>query len=371
MMMVTRRAMARAVALIHLLVARTGCGSASAEGGAPTASVGGGNGTTAVATTESWPSVDELRGAASPKEMLKQLRTASGQSGKPEPLTNISGGFVIVTVQRTGSTWLVEELDKHPCIMSSKEIFLNNNKVENIGPNMTAEYIAKKYSGFKWSAGARREAMDRLYSGGEIDHANSTASFRNHARHCRTGGKTVCGFKWMLSQHFGDDWRDWFRDFCARHGIALVFLTRRNVLRVRVSQFAKDKLHESIHAAAQTQYDFETGPTLLRELDKIENRYKDMARMANEAEAAGLQTMHLTYEDVVANTSETLDAVATFALKRTWCQHDVKHHWYLKAMGASQGQKVHGNPLRTYIRNWADIEATLTGTPYEPFLREE
>ena len=48
-MMVTRRAMARAVALIHLLVARTGCGSARAEGGAPTASVGGGNGTTAVA----------------------------------------------------------------------------------------------------------------------------------------------------------------------------------------------------------------------------------------------------------------------------------------------------------------------------------
>ena len=33
-------------------------------------------------------------------------------------------GFITMTVQRTGSTWLSDELDAHPCITSGKEIFL-------------------------------------------------------------------------------------------------------------------------------------------------------------------------------------------------------------------------------------------------------
>ena len=33
--------------------------------------------------------------------------------------------FVIVAVQRTGSTWLVRELDRHPCLRVGAELFLD------------------------------------------------------------------------------------------------------------------------------------------------------------------------------------------------------------------------------------------------------
>ena len=40
-------------------------------------------------------------------------------------------GFITMTVQRTGSTWLSDELDAHPCITSGKEIFLNEKTGES------------------------------------------------------------------------------------------------------------------------------------------------------------------------------------------------------------------------------------------------
>ena len=304
-------------------------------------------------------------------KMLASIRAAGGLAPREANASAMRGGFVIVTVQRTGSTWLVEEIQGHPCLAAGKEIFLNQNKPQNVKPNTSAATIANKYSGFVWSTARRQAALNAFYDGAPLDDdANVTYPFRHFAKHCRSSGAPTCGFKWMLSQHFQDDWPAWFRAFCRDRGVSLIFLTRENLLRVRVSSYAKDNAHQSIHVpgAEQSQLVLETGDALLHSLGKLEGQYAFLADAAADARAAGVPTLALRYEDLVANTSAPLDAVATYVLKRSWCTGDVRHHWFAKAKERERGGQIHADPLRSYIRNWDDVERTLAGTRFEKYL---
>ncbi|KAH8063751.1 sulfotransferase [Aureococcus anophagefferens] len=303
--------------------------------------------------------VAELLDRGTKTKMLESIRAAGGLAPK-EANATMRGGFVIVTVQRTGSTWLVEEIQGHPCLAAGKEIFLNQNKPQN-------------YSGFVWSTERRKAALNAFYDGASLDdNANVTYPFRHFAALPVLGAPT-CGFKWMLSQHFQDDWSAWFRAFCRDRGVSLIFLTRENLLRVRVSSYAKDNAHQSIHVpgAEQSQLVFETGDALLHSLGKLEGQYAFLADAAADARAAGVPTLALRYEDLVANTSATLDAVATYVLKRSWCTGDVRHHWFAKAKERERGGQIHADPLRSYIRNWDDVERTLAGTRFEKYLYDD
>ena len=81
-------------------------------------------------------------------------------------------GFVVVTIQRTGSTWLADELDVHPCIVSGEELFLNGKS----GP-----------APFVWSDSWKHKALEALFSDGSAVEftLNATVNSLKVLKRCR------------------------------------------------------------------------------------------------------------------------------------------------------------------------------------------
>ena len=136
-------------------------------------------------------------------------------------------GFITMTVQRTGSTWLSDELDAHPCITSGKEIFLN----EKTGDPP-----------WVWSDAKKRLALEALFDGQASLNFSATRSFEKFLGRCAGArGDVACGFKWMMSQHVDRAWdAGWLPELCAARKLRVVFLERLNLLRVHASTVAKN-----------------------------------------------------------------------------------------------------------------------------------
>ena len=88
-----------------------------------------------------------------------------------------------------------------------------------------------------------------------------------------------------------------------------------------------------------------------------------MARMRTEAKADGLKTRDLSYEELVLSQDATaLSSLADFLLRETHCR--VRDFSYQQ----TSSQRVHAEPLASYVKNWAQVEETLRGTQYAKYL---
>ena len=121
---------------------------------------------------------------------LERGATATNASKKDRNL------FVVVTIQRTGSTRLAHELDAHPCILSAGELFLDAKE----GKLRHTTWTWSEQTKFEMLAAlmnANLEESDPLLAG--VPH--NQAKWRERCVYKQTTGikAEACGFKWMLS----------------------------------------------------------------------------------------------------------------------------------------------------------------------------
>ncbi|KVI02673.1 Sulfotransferase domain-containing protein [Cynara cardunculus var. scolymus] len=232
--------------------------------------------------------------------------------------------FAIVSMQRSGSGWFETFLNSHLNISSNGEIF---------GPKFRRNNVSSVI-----------QTLDRVYN---LDWF--TSSSKNEC-------SAAIGFKWMLNQglmQYPKEIEQYFND----RGVNVIFLLRRNVLRRLVSMLANsfDKDAKLLNGAdLLSKYKPELNITSLK---------SDLRGMESTAEKAlnyFNSTRHIIiyYEDLMKDPSQKLIEVEDF-LK-------------LPRMNlTSQQVKIHKGSLSEHIKNWEEVNKTLTGTTYEKFLQAD
>ncbi|XP_009803480.1 uncharacterized protein [Nicotiana sylvestris] len=242
--------------------------------------------------------------------------------------------FAVLSTQRSGSGWFETLLNSHINISSNGEIFSVKERRENSSSIL--------------------RTLDSVYN---LD--LFTSASKNHC-------SAAVGFKWMLNQGLIQHHKE-IVEYFNNKGVSVIFLFRRNLLRRMVSVIAnsydryakllngthKSHVHSPEEASTLAKYKPEINTTLLiTDLKKMEVAATEALEYFN-------STRHLTlyYEDLIRNQTKLGDVLDFLKLPQ---------------MNLSSRQvKIHSGPLREHIRNWDDVNKTLSGTTYESFLRSD
>lgn len=242
--------------------------------------------------------------------------------------------FAVLSTQRSGSGWFETLLNSHINISSNGEIFSVKGRRENSSSIL--------------------RTLDSVYNMDLF-----TSASKNHC-------SAAVGFKWMLNQGLIQHHKE-IVEYFNNKGVSVIFLFRRNLLRRMVSMIAnsydryakllngthKSHVHSHEEASTLAKYKPEINTTLLI------TDLKKMELAATEALEYFNSTRHLTlyYEDLIRNQTKLGDVLDFLKLPQ---------------MNLSSRQvKIHSGPLREHIKNWDDVNKTLSGTTYESFLRSD
>ncbi|KAK1440713.1 hypothetical protein QVD17_06544 [Tagetes erecta] len=174
------------------------------------------------------------------------------------------------------------------------------------------------------------------------------------------------GFKWMLNQGLMDHPKE-ILEYFTKRGVYVIFFLRRNMLRRLVSILANSfdkqaKLLNGVHVSHV--HSQEEALTLARykptiDVTSLEADLGKMETTATKALEYYNSTRHIVvyYEDLIRNPYKLIQVEDFLKLSR---------------MRLKSGQvKIHKGPLSEHIKNWDDVNRTLSGTTYERFLRAD
>ncbi|XP_028777075.1 uncharacterized protein LOC114745411 [Neltuma alba] len=242
--------------------------------------------------------------------------------------------FAILSMQRSGSGWFETFLNSHVNISSNGEIFSVKVRRSNISTIV--------------------ETLDKVYN---LDWFSSASK-----NECTA----AVGLKWMLNQGLMQH-HEQIVHYFRTHGVSVIFLFRRNLLRRMVSVLAnqydrdakllngthKSHVHSPHEAEILAQYKPTINTTLL-----ISN-LNQVNGTATKALEYFKSTRHIImyYEDVVKNNTKLTDVQDFLKVPR----RDL----------TSRQVKIHKGPISGQVENWNDVRNTLTGTPYETFLHAD
>ncbi|KAH8046121.1 hypothetical protein JL722_13842 [Aureococcus anophagefferens] len=243
-------------------------------------------------------------GAAPPGAAVR----ASEADGAPAAPRRGHHPYVVVSSQRSGSLFVMDELKSYPCVVSHSEMFLNRG-------------------GLEWDGATLRGCLRTFAAGGALPGAAApiTAKFqvmlnqtlRQEAEAARGGYAVATGFKWMLSQRAGRHW-PWFVELCRDFGVRLVFLLRRNAARQLVSRLlnAEDKaraqaggLRHSAHPNSESRLDELRSRRVTFRRDQVLEQLQDMREKWTSSSGSGSTRSpgacrpRVVYEDVDADHS--------------------------------------------------------------------
>ncbi|XP_057449508.1 uncharacterized protein LOC130740816 [Lotus japonicus] len=242
--------------------------------------------------------------------------------------------FAILSNQRSGSGWFETLLNSHINVSSNGEIFSVKERREN--------------------ASSILQTLDRVYN---LDWFSSAS---------KNDCSAATGLKWMLNQGLMQHHKE-IAEYFNRRNVSVIFLFRRNLLRRMVSMHAnsydryakllngthKSHVHSAEEADILSKYKpFINSTSLLDDL-------KDMEMKAAKALEYFNSTRHmiLYYEDLVRDNTKL---------------RDVQEFLGLPEMELTSRQvKIHRGPLSDHIKNWDEVNKTLTGTIYESFLEAD
>ena len=228
--------------------------------------------------------------------------------------------FVLISIQRSGSTLLTDYLASHHDIYMAKELF----KMSGEGLNVDAD-------GYRYSELPISEYLDDFYK-------------------LKGRGYDACGFKIMLDQL--EKYPE-IIDYVKQHNIFCLYLERRNILKTYISRISArgGKLYH-------TEKDIAVNPVFLQ-ADVIENNL-DTIKLTLEKIHYLIQNMHsqtVYYEDLVKNPLVTLEKVQVFLC--------VKKQKKL----ISKLKKINIDDLNKTISNYKEIYLKLiTNNDYAKYL---
>ncbi|KAH1261369.1 Nodulation protein H [Glycine max] len=250
--------------------------------------------------------------------------------------------FAILSMQRSGSGWFETFLNSHANISSNGEIFSVKVRRSNMS--------------------TITETLDTIYN---LDWLSSASK-----NECTT----AVGLKWMLNQGLMQH-HEQIAEYFRIHGVSLIFLFRRNLLRRMVSVLANEYdrnakilngTHKShVHSPQEVFIFLCACAEILAKYKPTINSTLLIAQLkqVNETTTKALEyfksTRHilLYYEDVVKNRTKL---------------RDVQDFLRVPQMKLKSRQvKIHKGSLSSQVENWNDISKALTGTPYESFIHED
>jgi LPS sulfotransferase NodH len=243
--------------------------------------------------------------------------------------------FVVLTSQRSGSTWLIDLLDRLPSATAYGELFLPEVREWDAGSQNYPRFI-------EWIAG--RPAAFRLFS---------VFAYLN-GLYRRQG---AVGFKLMYSQ---------LRMFpeilpylCARR-MPVVHLVRRNHLDVVISGAlvrATGQAHRQQGEPSKKPARVYLDPSML--LPQLTRLQRNMEVARGLLRWCHIPSIEVAYEDLALNPS---------SFDRVWDFLGISVQEGL--MPESELLKIRRGGYREVIGNYEDVSAALLGSSFEHFLHE-
>lgn len=240
--------------------------------------------------------------------------------------------FIVLSTQRSGSSFVCSLLDSHPRIRCLEEIFMRRNR------------NAITYRSYR-NASLRRR-LEHL-----LERRRSIESYLAGVYDAQPDLDAV-GFKLMYEQvQRYPELVDW----CRSNDVMVVHLIRMNALKTIVSR--QVALKRGVYLSTKPVKPVTVSLNTSRLVPELERA----ARLVdtNRSIFSSLPYTELFYEHFLARRGEELGRVLSFL----GCDDDVQL--------TSDLVKTSPDSLATLIDNYEDVRRRLAGTRFEPFLEQE
>lgn len=247
--------------------------------------------------------------------------------------------FVLLSRQRSGSTWLMDLLDSHPAMRVYDELFhAGGHGHPRVGRNR--DILCWKSYAALHRPGSRLEKL-RLY-------------FQYLDREVYSQNTWVAGFKLMYNQAATELA---VLAYLSLHNVSILHLIRRNFLDAVLSEetlAARGVFHAEVGARLrQLRVELDTC-TLL---DRLEEREAEVHNATRFFAAAGLPYHEVFYEDLLTDLHQAIRPVLRFL------------HVREDAHLTSSLAKINPTDHRQLLSNYEQVRTTLAGTRFAGLLR--
>lgn len=239
--------------------------------------------------------------------------------------------FVILTSQRSGSTWLVSLLNQLKATKAYGELFLPRKHVEN----WDADFAYPRFDEVRGQMAGIRPARVFHYLDGVYQHRGAV------------------GFKLMYSQLYR--YPELLIYFWT-HRVRVVHLVRKNALDFVISQTLKRKIQKAHRLADDPPLEdvqIELDPKTL--IHRLQVRQRKSKRGQMILRLSGLRSIEIGYEDLQKDPS-VFQSLCQFLSIET----DV--------MPQSRFQKVRSKTQDQIIKNYSEVKQVLEGTGFLSYL---
>jgi len=249
--------------------------------------------------------------------------------------------FVLLSTQRSGSTWVVDMLNSHPAVTAYSELLLENASGK---PEWGGAKDLDFWNDYYRTEHARRSGVTRreiLY-----DYLDQVYAPRTNC--------SVIGFKLMYGQ-FGA--YPELLEYMKRREIKIVHLIRGNLLDILLSKESAS-LRDIFHSRVEEQSSKISIHLDTRQLVKqLETQLGDTEKARKTFQGTVLSYMEVLYEDLVSDTARFDHILRFLGVSNT------------RAMLNSSLKKLNRAPHRDLIENYESVETVLRGTRFETQLR--
>ena len=259
---------------------------------------------------------------------------------------------ILLAQQRSGTHWLTEKLNQHPCIDIQPEILCCNETSW-------------------WPPALRKMAIRRFFDPADVpsdmvvDGKKMPWQVERYVQISARElgfGKFIRGFNWKIDQGFLEDWPAWFHQYSSNHSIRILWVQRKNLVRRLVSGHANvvqnvAATQDVKMAGAIRKQKVTISPELL--LGELKTSEDQNSRLTKYLESSAVQYQHVYYEDI----AKDMDDVWSFLLSGTSCKTP-------PVQVAARYQKLHDGKIQSFLQNWEEIKAALADTQWSQMLED-
>lgn len=276
--------------------------------------------------------------------------------------------FVLLTTQRSGSTYIRLWLNGHPSVRCHAEVFLDtypaaDGFVRYCQSTMVRRILHRIFTKPVLARNPYNPVADSLVVG-YLDRLfndpffsapwTSVSTWREYQPREASDGAKGVGFQLMYTQlrHYRE-----LRTWLERQRPSIIHLIRQNALKLLLSRWMAAKT--GVYHSFDQGFSELTARRIVVDTGKIRRR---LAAIVEEREAmtalfAGHRYLEVTYEDFASRYSETARRILAFLNVE---ELDVRF---------PDMQKVIPDPVEQLVENLDELSSVLKGTPYEVFLQ--